>query len=91
MPQLMKPLTDRRWRGYTLDELQTQRSINDARIMVQKISLSHELASLRTGQSARRGIFKKMVGALGYVDYAVLGVMALRRISSIISRFRGRR
>lgn len=84
----MKPLTDRRWRGYTLDQLQAQRSINDARIMVQKIALKHEFDSLKTSRKRDTGIFNKVINALGYVDYAVLGISLARRVSSIISHFR---
>lgn len=86
---IMKPLTDRSRPGYTLDELQVQRSINDARIMVQKMVLQRRVAELRRPRTNEaHGVFGKMVNALGYVDYAVLVVTAVRRITSIVSRFR---
>lgn len=84
----MKTLTDRKWRGYTLDELQTQRKINDEKIAIQKSLLADEVATLKTQRGAESGIFKKMINGLSYLDYAVLGVSAFKRISSLISLFR---
>ena len=84
----MKTLTDRTWRGYTLDELQNQRKINDEKISIQKSLLTNEIATLKAQRGAETGIFKKMVNGLSYLDYAVLGVSAFKRISSLISLFR---
>ncbi len=84
----MKTLTDRKWRGYTLDELQTQRKINDEKIAIQKSLLADEVVTLKTQRGAESGIFKKMINGLSYLDYAVLGVSAFKRISSLISLFR---
>lgn len=85
---IMKPLTDRRWQGYTLNELQAQKAINDARIMVQKLALEHQFNSLKTRRERGQGMFSRMLSALTYVDYAVLGVTLVRRIASIVSRFK---
>ncbi|MBD5171370.1 MAG: hypothetical protein HDT07_05100 [Bacteroidales bacterium] len=84
----MKTLTDRNWRGYTLDELQAQRKINDDKIATQKAILAQEFADLKTQRSSNSGIFKKMVNGLSYLDYAVLGVTAFKRISSLVSLFK---
>ncbi len=85
---IMKPLTDRKWKGYTLDELQHQRTINDARILVQKMALKHQIDRLQTTRKRDKGVFQKMLSALSYVDYAVLGITLARRVASIISRLR---
>ena len=85
---IMKPLTDRRWQGYTLNELQEQKTINDARIMVQKLALEHQFQTLKTTRQREKGMFSRMLNALTYVDYAVLGVTLVRRIASIVSRFK---
>lgn len=84
----MRTLTDRKWKGYTLDELQTQRQINDKRIEAQKMLLAADVDSVKNRESAKSGIFKKFVNSLSYLDYAVLGVSAFKRISSLISLFR---
>lgn len=84
----MKTLTDRNWRGYTLDELQAQRKINDDKIATQKAILAQEFADLKAQRSSNSGIFKKMVNGLSYLDYAVLGVTAFKRISSLVSLFK---
>ena len=84
----MKTLTDRNWRGYTLDELQKKKKINDDKIATQKAILAQEFADLKTQRSSNSGIFKKMVNGLSYLDYAVLGVTAFKRISSLVSLFK---
>lgn len=84
----MKTLTDRSWKGYTLAELQAQRQLNDEYIDAQKERIVHEYNVIKAGRENQSGTFRKMLGALSYIDYAVLGVSAVKRITSLVKLFR---
>lgn len=85
---IMKPLTDRKWKGYTLEELQHQRTVNDARILVQKMALKHRIDALQATRQRDKNVVQKMLSALNYVDYAVLGLTLARKVASILSHLR---
>lgn len=86
---MMKPLTDRRWPGYTLEELRAQKAINDSRIDVEKHDIQRALEILKSKQQTNNGsIFKKILGALTYVDYAVMGITLIKKIAGIAGHFR---
>lgn len=85
---IMKPLTERKWKGYTLDELQHQRTVNDARILVQKMALEHQINVMQTTRKRDKSIAQKILSALSYVDYAVLGITLARKVASIVSHLR---
>lgn len=83
-----RSLTTRRWRGYTLDELRTQRVLTQARIIVEKSRLRSNVNTLRVKRNGERNTFKKIVNALSAVDYAVLALGVVRKVGSIVSHLR---
>lgn len=84
-----RTLTTRRWRGYTLDQLRTRRALTQACIIVEKNRLTSVVNTLKVKRTTRKDTFKKIINALSAVDYAVLAVGIVRRVSSIVSFFRG--
>ena len=81
---ILKPLTDRRWKGYTLDEIQEQLVVNEARLMIQRQSLSKKIKLDEKSRAMNlKGTFTNI---LGYVDYIMLGVSLLRRIISLVKK-----
>lgn len=84
---IIRPLTDRKWRGYSFDELQDQRILNDARIAIQKSVLEDRFKALKPGgmaKEASKGIF----AALGYMDYVMLAISVFRKIRPLLRLFR---
>lgn len=76
---IIKPLTDRKWRGYTFEELQDQRILTDARITIQKNLLEDRFRALRPGGNTG-STTRKVFSALGYLDYIMLGAALFRKI-----------
>lgn len=84
---ILKPLTDRRWRGYSLDELQEQIVVNDVRIMMQKKALLEKVDGLKFKASNAKAS-TAFTTAYKYIDYIVLGITLLRKLIPFFSRFR---
>lgn len=81
---ILKPMTDRRWRGYSFDELQDQILITDARIEVRKKKLAEKVGELRASTEQSQPVS----GAIKAFRYIKTGVAAFRKIRMLISRFR---
>lgn len=79
---MVKPLTDRKWRGYTFEQLQDERILNDARIAIQKSLIDENVKNLKSGFTIK-GTSKKILSVLGYTDYIMLGIAALRRLRPV--------
>lgn len=88
---IIKPLTDRKWNGYTLEQLQDEKLLNDARIDIQKMRLKKKLQSFGNNVGGGKGVTKKIFSALDYVDYIVLGMVILRKLKPLLSIFRKKR
>ena len=84
---IYKPLTDRRWKGYTLDELQDQIMLNDVRIMVKKDAVRSAADNIKgkTGAVKTAGILSVV---LSYIDYIKMGIGLVGKVKSIIAQFR---
>lgn len=76
------------WRGYTLDQLRTQRVLTETMIYVETERLKNNISALQSRRQQGKSIYKKVLGALSYVDYAVLAIGVIRRVRSIASRLR---
>lgn len=76
----------RRWRGYTLEELRTQRLVTQARIMVEKAHLDHIAEGFRRREEGRRSVLQKILGALDVIDYSVMGYTVIQRLSTLFGR-----
>lgn len=88
---ILKPLTNHEWRGYTLDELQEQQIITDARIMMQKKALVKKVDSLKSNAAGDTAAMKKMSTVVTYIDYFMFAVSLFRKIIPYISRWRKNR
>ena len=81
----------RRWAGYTLEELRNQRTLVNARIMIERHRLSCDVNDLRESVVAKSKpvtIAGRMFSALSYLDWVVMGVTAIRKISPLFRRHR---
>lgn len=88
MEQQTDTATRRSWRGYTLAELRELQVKNDARILVQKIAITCQYNDLRDCRMQTRNTLRKILNALSYVDFAVLGYTVSRRLVSIMAKLR---
>lgn len=89
---ILKPMTDRRWRGYTLDELQEQLVMTDVRIMMQKKKLKEKVSRIKpsfatsgTDGDSDSGPLNKIMNIIGYVS---MGIGIIRKILPFIRKFR---
>lgn len=82
---------NRRWGGYSLSELQGQRTMVNARIMIERHRLDTSVASLRnalTPGPGRKSIATRMLKALDVMDWLMLGLGLYRRLAPIFERHR---
>lgn len=84
---IIRPLTDHKWRGYTLEEIQDERIVNDARIEIQKTIIEDDFKSLRNGGSLKES-GRKLLSAFNYIDYITLGITIFRKLRPILAFFR---
>lgn len=84
---IIKPLTDRKWRGYTLDQLQDERIVNDAKIEIQKSILENRFEYFKQ-LGGGKGAFKKVFSAMNYMDYIVLAFTIIKKLSPIFRFFK---
>ncbi len=80
-------LEQKPWRGYTLDELRYRRALTAVAIEIEKDricrSMSETVPSAMKQRSSGASMLSKMLGALNYVDYAVLGWRMIKVIKGL--------
>lgn len=76
----MKTNNNPEWQGYTLDELRFAREINNARLEFATHKLKQMTAPYSTPSRAAGTIFGRIVNAMSYVDYIILGYRAISHI-----------
>lgn len=75
------------WNGYTMAELEYKRALTLARMEIQKERLAEDYDRVRMGNfNLAPSTFTKAMGVMNYLDYAVLAIKTVRRISSIFRR-----
>lgn len=85
----MKRKIEHRWPGYTLDELRLQRALVQGRIMVERYNLSNGVGRIRDGVNEMRSptsVAGRILGALGYMDWIVLGLSAMRKFGVLFKK-----
>lgn len=78
----------RRWTGYTLEELRNQRTIVNARIMIERHRLATNVDRLRetfVARSKPASVVSRMFSALTYIDWAVMGITVIRKVAPLFS------
>jgi len=76
----MNPHKTSEWEGYSLEQLRYERELNNARIRLINHKL-HKLAEpYSTPMRAANTIFGRVVDAMSYIDYIVLGFKAMKYI-----------
>ncbi len=71
------------WKGYNIDELRYMRAYTAARIEINKDRLSSRAAAIKkNGLTGSEGgsMVGRLLGAVGYVDLAILGWKLSRRV-----------
>ncbi len=80
-------LKSKGWRGYTLDELRYRQALTEVAIDIEKDRISHSISDAVPNaiKSGSRGssMISKALGALSYVDYAVLGWRLIKMIRGL--------
>lgn len=89
-PSKMKT-NNRRWEGYTLEELRCQRALVNARMMIAQNTLSGDVERVREtfacrSKTSHNTMLGRMIGALSYMDWIMLGVGLYRRLSPLLRR-----
>lgn len=76
----MKRKNDTDWEGYTLDEIRFASALNDARIDLCTHKLRQMAEPYSSPTRAASTVLGRLVNALSYMDYIVLGYKAVRHI-----------
>lgn len=103
----MKQDKKNRWGGYTLDEIRYRRLLTIAHSEIEKERLAQQFKSsagstsvagisvspmaLLGGSVAASGVIKKMLGALSYMDYAIVAYKVGQRLFDTIRLWRGKK
>lgn len=79
-----------KWKGYTLDELRYRRALTCVAIEIEKDRIGRTVSgivpqALKT-RSSGTSMLSKALGALSYVDYAILGWKLFKKIKSLRHR-----
>ena len=86
---IIKPLTDHRWKGYTLEELQEQIAVNEARIMLQTRRIESNAKDMKPSANiAQNGYAGLFTTILTYAEYLVLGINMIRKIKPYLAALR---
>ncbi len=93
MPQL-PPHDAEKWEGYTLDELRYMRAYTAARLEIARERLTHNASGITDVVKAPMGggqnIFTRILGALSYIDVAVLTFKIGKSAYRIFRSLRGK-
>ena len=71
------------WNGYSIDELRYMRAYTAARIEIKRDRLTQRVAALKKGGIGSQGtgsMTSRLLGAIGYVDMALIGWKISRRL-----------
>ncbi len=82
---------DRKWKGYTLSQLRTQRVIVQARILIEKNRLEMAYDDVRMRRTRDKSILRRVLGALTVIDYGIMAAGIYKRVSAIVSHLRSNR
>lgn len=91
-PKILPHNTDD-WKGYTIDELRYMRAYTAARIEISRDRLTSRVAAIKknglTGNAGNgSSLFSRVLGALGYVDMALIGWKVFRQVFRTFRIFR---
>lgn len=77
----------REWQGYTYEQLVYERALALARIEMEKERASAESERVRRGNfMLSRSLFSRLVSALSYADFLVIGVRMWRKLAPLFSK-----
>lgn len=80
----------RRWNGYSLDELRTQRVIVQARILIERNRLEMAYGSIKERRAQDKSMLKRILGALNVIDYGVMAIGLVRKVNAIVAHMRNK-
>lgn len=75
-------MKDNEWEGYTLDEIRFARALNRADIEICAHKLKQMAEPYSSPARAASTVFSRIVDAMSYIDYFVLGYRAIKHIRS---------
>ncbi len=79
-----------KWEGYTLEELRCQRTLAQSRIMLAENRIDRDIASLQKTLAGGRpnighSVVGRMLGALSYLDWAIISISLFRKLAPLFS------
>ena len=77
-----------KWPGYSLDELQSLLERTDMLIENEKKILQENVREVKAVRDTSKTVTRKVLSALSYVDYLMIGLTVFRKLRSVVTRFR---
>lgn len=76
------------WKGYSIDEIRLRRMVNLAKMEIDKHKIAQITSPLvnKTKATANSPIWHKLLGALDFVDYAVLAFSLGSKVFKLFRR-----
>lgn len=76
-------LAEKKWRGYSLEELRYRRALNEVEIVVEKDKLKRWVSGTSPQNEAGASMLAKAMGALSYMDYVILAIKFATRMAKL--------
>lgn len=76
-------LAEKKWRGYSLEELRYRRALNEVEIVVEKDKLKRWVSGTSLQNEAGTSMLAKAIGALSYMDYVILAIKFATRMAKL--------
>ena len=90
LPQYPTTLAEKDWKGLTLEEMQVQRALVQARMEIQKYHLANHVNAINDGSpllsGSKSSLFGRIAGAISIVEYAAFAVKVFRLVSPIFKK-----
>lgn len=76
-------LAEKKWRGYSLDELRCRRALNEVEIAVEKDKLIRRVSWASPLNETGISMLAKAIEALSYMDYVIIAFKLATRMAKL--------
>lgn len=83
-------LSDKTWRGYSLEELRYRRALNEVAIAIEKDKLMRQVSETLPRNEAGSSMLSRAIGALTYMDYVIIAFKLMTRMSKLYRAWKRR-
>jgi len=75
--------SDKKWRGYSLEELRYRRALNEVAIAIEKDRIMRQVSDTLPRNDTGASMLSRAMGALTYMDYVILAFKFMARLTKL--------